>query len=68
MLKKSNIVPVRFTDGLLDAIAKAVRRSPDGRVMPYESVSDFIRKACEEKLAHLARCKKSNAQRRVRPK
>lgn len=58
MSKGSKIIPVRIPDELLTDLENAVKSANSTRrEMPY-TVSAWIRKCVEEKLAHLKRSRK----------
>ena len=58
MSKGSTIVPVRFPQDLLTEIENAILTSAQSRFLEPYNTSEWIRKACKEKLAHLKRARK----------
>lgn len=61
MAKGSRIVPIRDRNGLYDKVKAELAKRFDNPLLKPMSVSDFIWKAVEEKLAHMERSRRPRA-------
>lgn len=65
MSKGSPIIPVRMKQELLDRIQAARASANARRKGPELGLTEWIKQACEEKLAHLARSNKGKGKKKA---